>query len=54
MNVFDSLGGQKLLNDTLIIRTADHGDMFMAHGGQRQKVGNYNLCVLICPSDLDL
>lgn len=37
MTAFETLGGQKLLNDTLIVRTADHGDMFMAHGGQRQK-----------------
>jgi len=37
--VFDNGGpaGQKLLRDTIIIRTSDHGEMAMCHGGLRQK-----------------
>ncbi|MBN8249283.1 MAG: sulfatase-like hydrolase/transferase [Verrucomicrobia bacterium] len=37
--VFDNCGaaGQKLLQDTIIIRTSDHGEMGMCHGGLRQK-----------------
>ena len=37
--VFDQGGaaGQQLLRDTIIIRTSDHGEMAMCHGGLRQK-----------------
>lgn len=38
--VLDALLEQQLLDDTLIIRTSDHGEMGMAHGGLRQKVFN--------------
>jgi arylsulfatase A-like enzyme len=39
LNVFDSNGstGQTFLNNTLIIRTSDHGEMGLCHGGLRQK-----------------
>jgi len=39
LNVFDSGGaaGQQMLRDTLIIRTSDHGELLMCHGGMRQK-----------------
>jgi len=37
MDTLDSLG---LTQDTLVIRTADHGEMGLAHGGMRQK--NFN------------
>lgn len=37
MDTLDSLG---LTDDTLVIRTADHGEMGLAHGGMRQK--NFN------------
>lgn len=30
-------GASNLLNDSVIVRTADHGEMGLAHGGQRQK-----------------
>jgi choline-sulfatase len=33
--------GATLLDDSLVIRTADHGEMGLAHGGQRQK--NFNV-----------
>ncbi|MBL9174532.1 MAG: sulfatase-like hydrolase/transferase [Verrucomicrobiales bacterium] len=37
--VFDQGGtaGEQLLRDTIIIRTSDHGEMAMCHGGLRQK-----------------
>jgi arylsulfatase A-like enzyme len=38
LNALESLG---LLDDTLIIRTSDHGEMGMTHGGQRQKNFNF-------------
>lgn len=39
LQVFEEGGeaGQQLLKDTLIIRTSDHGEMGMCHGGLRQK-----------------
>ena len=39
MAVFDGQGeaGRQMLNDTLIIRTSDHGEMGLCHGGLRQK-----------------
>ncbi|GAB4152864.1 MAG: hypothetical protein Fur0021_18010 [Candidatus Promineifilaceae bacterium] len=37
VEVLDKLEEIGLLQDTLIIRTADHGEMGLTHGGQRQK-----------------
>jgi choline-sulfatase len=39
--VLDCLEETGLLEDTLIIRTADHGEMGLAHGGMRQKNFNF-------------
>jgi choline-sulfatase len=39
--VLDKLTETGLLDDTLVIRTADHGEMGMAHGGLRQKNFNF-------------
>jgi len=41
VEVLDTLQGVGLLADTLIIRTADHGEMGLTHGGQRQKNFNF-------------
>ncbi len=41
VNVLDALESSKLLENTLIIRTSDHGEMGLAHGGLRQK--NFNV-----------
>lgn len=38
--VFDTASGRSLADDTIVIRTADHGEMGMAHGGMRQKTYN--------------
>jgi arylsulfatase A-like enzyme len=40
-NVLDKLEETGLLDDTLIVRTSDHGEMGLAHGGLRQK--NFNV-----------
>ena len=40
VNVLDALQKKHLLDNTLVIRTADHGEMGMAHGGMRQKSFN--------------
>ncbi|MFN3653596.1 MAG: sulfatase-like hydrolase/transferase [Armatimonadota bacterium] len=40
VQVLDTLEELGLRNDTLVIRTADHGEMGLTHGGQRQK--NFN------------
>lgn len=40
MELLDTLQELDLLDDTLIIRTSDHGEMGMAHGGLRQKSFN--------------
>lgn len=37
VRVLDALDNLHLTDDTLIIRTADHGEMGLAHGGLRQK-----------------
>lgn len=37
VQLLDTLEAEHLLEDTLIIRTTDHGEMGLAHGGQRQK-----------------
>lgn len=34
---FKALGGEEVVNNTIVFRTADHGEMMMAHGAQRQK-----------------
>ncbi len=40
LDVFDGPGGEALRANTLIVRTSDHGEMGMAHGGLRQKTFN--------------
>jgi arylsulfatase A-like enzyme len=40
VQVLDTLTEQGLLDGTVVIRTSDHGEMGMAHGGMRQK--NFN------------
>jgi choline-sulfatase len=40
VEVLDTLEETGLLDDTLIVRTSDHGEMAMAHGGMRQKSFN--------------
>ena len=40
-NVLNTLEQTGLLDDTLVIRTADHGEMGLAHGGLRQKNFNF-------------
>ena len=40
VEVLDTLDETGLLDDTLIVRTSDHGEMGMAHGGMRQKSFN--------------
>ncbi|MEM8856907.1 MAG: sulfatase-like hydrolase/transferase [Chloroflexota bacterium] len=37
--ILDGLDANGLTEDTLIVRTSDHGEMGMAHGGLRQKFG---------------
>jgi arylsulfatase A-like enzyme len=41
VGVLDTLQERGLLDDTLVVRTADHGEMGMAHGGMRQKNFNF-------------
>ncbi|HYH52504.1 MAG TPA: sulfatase-like hydrolase/transferase [Solirubrobacterales bacterium] len=41
VNVLDKLEETGLYDDTLIIRTADHGEMGLTHGGLRQKNFNF-------------
>jgi arylsulfatase A-like enzyme len=41
MQLLDTLTNQGMLENTLIIRTADHGEMGLTHKGQRQKNFNY-------------
>jgi choline-sulfatase len=38
--VLDALGNNGLLESTIIVRTADHGEMGLAHGGLTQKIFN--------------
>jgi choline-sulfatase len=40
VDVLDALKAQNLLDNTLVIRTSDHGEMGLAHGGMRQKCFN--------------
>ncbi|HTI72260.1 MAG TPA: sulfatase-like hydrolase/transferase, partial [Candidatus Limnocylindria bacterium] len=41
VQVLDKLDQLGLRDNTLVIKTADHGEMGMAHGGQRQKNFNF-------------
>jgi len=41
MQLLDTLTDQGMLENTLIIRTADHGEMGLTHSGQRQKNFNF-------------
>ena len=41
VNVLDKLEETGLLDNTLVVRTADHGEMGLAHGGLRQKNFNF-------------
>jgi choline-sulfatase len=41
VNILDSMQATGLLDKTLIIKTADHGEMGLAHGGLRQKNFNF-------------
>ena len=41
VDVLNALEVQNLLENTLVIRTSDHGEMGLAHGGMRQK--NFNV-----------
>lgn len=41
VQVLDALKARGLFDDTLVVRTADHGEMGLAHGGMRQK--NFNV-----------
>jgi arylsulfatase A-like enzyme len=41
VNLLNSLEHNKLLDETLVIATADHGEMGLAHGGLRQKNFNF-------------
>ena len=41
VNVLDKLEQNGLYDDTLIVRTADHGEMGLTHGGMRQKNFNF-------------
>jgi arylsulfatase A-like enzyme len=41
VNVLDKLEETGLYDETLIIRTADHGEMGLTHGGMRQKNFNF-------------
>jgi choline-sulfatase len=40
VDVLNELEAQNLLDNTLVIRTSDHGEMGLAHGGLRQKCFN--------------
>jgi choline-sulfatase len=41
VDVLSALEANGLMDDTLIIRTSDHGEMGLAHGGMRQKNFNF-------------
>jgi arylsulfatase A-like enzyme len=41
VQILDALSANGLLDDTLVIATADHGEMGTAHGGLRQKNFNF-------------
>jgi len=41
VDVLDALEREGLMENTVVIRTADHGEMGLAHGGMRQKNFNF-------------
>ena len=41
VEILDALDANGLTDDTLVIKTADHGEMGLAHGGLRQKNFNF-------------
>lgn len=41
VDTLDTLESTGLLDDTVVIRTSDHGEMGLTHGGQRQKNFNF-------------
>ena len=41
VQVLDTLEEEGLLDDTVVVKTADHGEMGLAHGGMRQKNFNF-------------
>ena len=41
VDILDTLDAQGLTENTVVIRTADHGEMGMTHGGMRQKNFNF-------------
>jgi choline-sulfatase len=41
VDVLDTLQDEGLFDDTLVVRTADHGEMGVSHGGMRQKNFNF-------------
>lgn len=38
--VYDTVTGRSLADNTIVVRTADHGEMGLTHGGLRQKAFN--------------
>ncbi|MGH2615608.1 MAG: sulfatase-like hydrolase/transferase [Thermomicrobiales bacterium] len=40
-DILDTLEHEELLDTTIVIKTSDHGEMGVAHGGQRQKMFNF-------------
>lgn len=42
LKVLDALDANGLTEETVIVRTSDHGELAMAHGGMREKF--YNVC----------
>jgi arylsulfatase A-like enzyme len=41
VRILEILDSQNMIDNTLVIHTSDHGEMGMAHGGQRQKNFNF-------------
>lgn len=41
VQVIQALRNRRMLDNTLIVKTSDHGEMGMAHGGMRQKCFNF-------------
>jgi choline-sulfatase len=41
VQILDALTSNGLIDDTMVIKTADHGEMGLAHGGLRQKNFNF-------------
>ncbi|MCC6312640.1 MAG: sulfatase-like hydrolase/transferase [Thermomicrobiales bacterium] len=41
VQLLDTLEAQGMLDNTVVIGTSDHGEMGLAHGGQRQKMFNF-------------